>query len=250
MNLCPLCNLKNADKKNSHIIPKFLGKPLFVKTGPRYTLQIDQTGRNKKKQDIPKQDFLICIECENRIAILETYFSKKFITINDYINRKDKFEIIESGPNKILKCLDFSPALYNLFWYSIIWRLSITSSHMFRNFKLPKKIELELGSYLNKNLQLTHKELLKNLCQLTSFPKFNLTGIKPIKKDRTFTGILTAFPLSKTHYGIFTSDIIVYFYLEKNDTKNKEVNILLANANQWKELSSSVLRLLNKNNQH
>ncbi|RMB60488.1 hypothetical protein EAX61_06610 [Dokdonia sinensis] len=234
-----------------------MGKDLFKNVKPRHSLQVDRSGKAVKVQDIPKQDFLFCSVCEKRIEILETYFARKLIAINDYRNRKEKFEEIEIGPNKILVCLDLNPLMFKLFYFSMIWRLSITANSIFKNFKLPKKIELEIGSFLDVNLKPTHKELLKNLSVIQSFPSYHLMAYKRKDGPKKFAGILTAFQMSKDHFGVFTSDIILFFHLNENkiDTisrlisnkENKLVKFILADSEQWRNVSLSIVqhRLLN-----
>ncbi len=259
MKTCPLCHNNPADKKNSHIIPKFLGKPLFERTKHRHSLQVDKKGKTKKIQDIPKEDFLICEICEKRFEVLETYFSKKLIGLRDYNNRKDKFEILKIGSNNILKCLDLDPFLFKLFYYSMIWRLSITSHSIFNNFQLPSEIELEIGTFLNDNLFEKHQELLQNFKSIKNYPEFHLIAYKPEAGNKDFSGILTAFQMSDDHYGIFMSDMILFFYLNNNkidhlleliSNKGKgNVKFIIANSIQWRDISSAVVhhRLLNKN---
>jgi len=257
MKLCPLCNTNPADKKNSHIIPKFLGKDLFKNINPRHTLQVNKSGKHRKIQDIPKQDFLVCTSCEKRFEILETYFSRKLISINDYTNKKEKFEISDIGPNEILTCLDLNPSLFKLFYYSMIWRLSLTSHFVFENFKLPNEVESEIGLFLDKNLYSTHQALLDNLNSIKSLPEYHLVAYKHKDKQKNFIGILTAFQMSKDHFGIFTSDMILFFYLNNNkidfltnlisNKQNEIVKFVLADSIQWKDISSAVVkhRLLN-----
>ncbi|WP_299432025.1 hypothetical protein [uncultured Maribacter sp.] len=234
-----------------------MGKPLFKNIKPGNIFQVNKSGKTRKIQDIPKQDFLICTVCEKRMEILETYFAKKLVSINDYNNRKDKFKIIKIGPNEILNCLDIDPLLFKLFYFSIIWRVSVTSNSSFKNFKLPIKIESEIGSFLNDNLFSSHKNLLKNLSLIKSYPKYHLIVYKNKEAKSLFSGILTAFRMSEDHFGIFTSDMILFFYLNDNKIdylseliSNKEdgkVKFVLTNSNQWKDINLAVIehRLLN-----
>ena len=258
MNLCSLCTTKPANKKKSHIIPKFLGKPLFNDPRARHAFQVDKKGKYRKIQDIPKQDFLICSDCEKRIEILETYFSRKLNSINDYNNRKEKFKISKIGPNEILNCLDVNPTLFKLFYFSIIWRLSMTTHPNFRSFKLPNEVESEIGVFLNNNLYLTHKKLLENLNSIEKYPQYHLMAYKSKNIKNEFSGILTAFQMSNDHYGIFTSDIILFFYLNENkidflsrqisNKSNNKVKFVLADSSQWRSISLALIehRLLEK----
>ncbi len=251
MNLCPLCNINTADKKNSHIIPKFLGKALFENIKPRFIYELDKSGKHRKRQDIPKQDFLICSFCEKRLGILETYVARKITSINNYTNEKSKFEIFNIGPNEILNCLKFNPLIFKLFCFSLIWRLSITSNPIFKNFKLPVELELEMSLFLNANLLPTHRELLENLKTIEKYPEYHLIAYKQKKVLREFVGVLTAFQMSEDHYGIFIGDIILLFYLNDNridhqtnlisNKENAMVKFVLANSIQWKKINSEII---------
>ncbi len=53
--ICELCKVKYADKKNSHIIPKFLGKGLFADTAPRHSISISKEGKQKKNKILQKK---------------------------------------------------------------------------------------------------------------------------------------------------------------------------------------------------
>ena len=258
MKICPLCKINQADNKNSHIIPKFLGKPLFEKIKPRHTLQLNKKGKARKIQDIPKEDNLICKSCEKRFEVLETYFSRKLVGLRNYNNKKDKFELSSIGPNTILKCMDLDPLLFKLFCYSLIWRISVTTNPLFKNFQLPKEIEIDLRNFLNKNLFEKHQELLNNLKSIEKYPDYHLLAFKPEAGNKDFIGILTAFQMSKDHYGIFTSDMILYFYIDDesigqllrsfSNNEDNNVQFVIANSSQWKELSSSVVRYRLLNN--
>ena len=133
----------------------------------------------------------------------------------------------------------------------------MTSNPLFKNFKLPKEVESEIRIFLNTNLYATHNELLKNLNSIKKYPQYHLMAYKPKDGPKKFTGILTAFQMSDDHYGIFTSDMILFFYLNENKMdfqskliSNKDngiVKFILADSVQWKNISSAVVnhRLLN-----
>ena len=150
-----------------------------------------------------------------------------------------------------------NPFLFKLFYFSIIWRLSITSNPLFENFKLPENVELEIGNFLNENLYSVHQDLLKGFESIQIYPEYHLMAYKPKTGRRNFTGILTAFQMSEDHYGIFTSDMILFFHLNENKIDNlsklisnkgiDNVKFILADSTQWKGIGSAVVkhRLLN-----
>lgn len=137
MNKCRLCGNKIADKKGSHIVPHFLLKRIENiegKTGRDYELGFTIEKLNSKAhfgravnpekleeifgeitdKDIEENkhplvvDNFFCTDCEKRLAIIETEYSKTIETkaTSDY----------ESG-------VSFAKGL--LFWASLIWRMSI-----------------------------------------------------------------------------------------------------------------------------
>lgn len=252
MKICPLCEINEADNENSHIIPKFLGKPLFEKSKPRHSLQINRNGKILKTQDTPKEDHLICSSCEKRFEVLETYFARKLISINDYNNRKEKFKIYEISPNKVLECLDLNSSIFKLFYYSILWRISVCTHPMFTNFKLSNFVETTIRSFLDKNLFDSHKELLRNIDNIINSPDFEFIAYKPQAGKREFKGIFTAFQMSDDCYSIFTSDIIFYFYTKEDNLRNipkhllnsgnQNIKFVLADSLQWSKLSDAVIR--------
>lgn len=69
IDICLLCNEKNSTKKNSHLIPKFFGKGIFYGTKPRYGILIDNNGTTTKIQDIIKEDYLFCADCEKGFSV-------------------------------------------------------------------------------------------------------------------------------------------------------------------------------------
>src|SRR5690606_9376272 len=92
MPLCKLCLNNEADKRNSHIIPKFMGKRLF-ESKPKHGIQIDIRGKQSKIQDIPKEHYIFCSKCEKRFSRLEHYFSLKINSIHNHSNEKNRFKI-------------------------------------------------------------------------------------------------------------------------------------------------------------
>ncbi|MBN1414342.1 MAG: hypothetical protein JW973_04520 [Bacteroidales bacterium] len=137
MNKCRLCNTKDAEKKGSHIVPHFLLKRIENiegKTGRDYELgftieklnakshfgrsvqpeKLEETFGEISDKDIEKNehplivDNFFCIDCENRLAVIESEYAKTTET-------KDTREY-ESG---------ICSAIGILFWASVIWRMSI-----------------------------------------------------------------------------------------------------------------------------
>lgn len=82
-NICSLCH-ESKELKESHFIPKFVGKWLKRTSATGYLRNIDNI--NKRQQDILK-DYLLCNDCELLFSGWEKQFSEKmFIPFLDQKN--------------------------------------------------------------------------------------------------------------------------------------------------------------------
>jgi hypothetical protein len=141
---CLLCGIKPAIKKNSHIIPKFISSDfLGDKTGKKGYVIDSKTGIKKTIQDSPKEDYILCDDCEAYFSVIETEVAqeiKRLHSENSGIITEPI--VIESAviPEKI----------FHLFYFSQFWRASISNHEIFKSFKLSEDIEKHLRDELNK----------------------------------------------------------------------------------------------------
>lgn len=253
---CKLCLTREADKPNSHIIPKFLAKRLFESTKPRHSIAIDREGRNSKIQDTPKEDFILCKFCEKRLEYLETLISKKITAINNYDNLKDKFKLVEYGNNKILECLNINPIAFKIFIFSLVWRASVTSLNIFESFKLDDETERNLRTVLNEKLKNSHSKLIRSLSESKDFSNYHYCVFKPLVRNEFSRGIFTSYKMNKFQFGIFTVDFIIFFfsnsknmnpaYNQISNYQNEKLLITLTNIDDWKHLNELVVHKMLK----
>ena len=71
--LCKLCQ-NNDDLRNSHILPRFLGKYLKDTSATGYLMTIDKNGKPSRSQDLYKSK-LLCSGCESILNEAETFFA-------------------------------------------------------------------------------------------------------------------------------------------------------------------------------
>jgi len=71
--LCKLC-LNSDDLKDSHVLPRFLGKYLKNMSATGYLMAIDTEGRPSRSQDLYKMK-LLCSGCELILNEAETFFA-------------------------------------------------------------------------------------------------------------------------------------------------------------------------------
>jgi len=179
IDLCLLCQTNTANKKNSHILPKFLANGfLGTKGKPQKGFSISisinsDKNRIKTIQDSPKEDFILCEDCEAYFSLLEGIVSDTFI--NWKLNASE--EMLKSVPislnlgisDEILK------KTLHVFNYSIFWRASISSCNLFQHFKIEKKFENELRETLNNYRASKKAEYLQLLNSNSSFKIFPIS---------------------------------------------------------------------------
>ena len=248
MQTCKLCRERIADKKNSHIIPKFMCKRLFEGTKPRYTVQISKDGIQTKLQDIPKEDYILCSWCEKRLEKLETYFSRVFIEVNSLQNARRKYKLEKVENEEILYCEEINPSLFYLFFYSLIWRSSVSKNILFDTFTIENSVEEEIRFFLNNNLRECHSDLLEHSKKIQNVPNYYLCLVKPKNKTR---GIFSAYNFGPNSYAIYTVDYALFFYTNENDcilahkifgnSRNEIFKIFIGNDKSWKKLNSLVV---------
>ena len=250
---CTLCKVNPADKNNSHIIPKFMSKRLFDNTNPRHSLAIDKNGKQQRLQDTPKENKILCSNCELRIEKLETYFAKFFTEINNLGSARRQYSIEIQNDNEILHCKDLDPNIFKLFIFSLVWRCSISNLSDFENFKLDLLIEEELRMFLNSNLKTSHSELMQSIVEVQIVPHYHFCITKPKNKTR---GIFTAFNFAPESFTIFTVDYAIFFYTNDNpyvpvhknfsNRENEPVRIILGDDKNWLELNKTIVNLMYK----
>lgn len=255
---CKLCLRAEADKRNSHIIPKFMGKRIFENKS-RHGIQIDITGKQRKIQSIPNEDFIFCFNCEKRFEILETHFARKLESVHNYTNEKRKFRIHHGGENSLLECLKLSYDALNLFNYSMVWRASISDHFLLKKYKLPEVNEKKLREFLDTNLFPSHSALLKNLEVIQDDTSLNSYFFKCTVKNEFSRGYFSAYQIDENAFGLFLVDLIVYTYTDErsipnaikviSDIQEKNALIVMTSIENWKKLNkASIASFMNKIN--
>lgn len=254
---CKLCIKDEADKKNSHIIPKFMGKRLFEMSQPRHSLRINIQGKFDKIQDTPKEDYIFCSRCEKRFARLEHYFSIKLTSINNYENEREKYIIKTPGNNTVLECLKIPHTGLKLFIYSLVWKTSVSSLFEFLKFKLPPSKEEELRIFLDSNLTESHSDLMTNFIKIKVDSNFDSFVFKCIVKNEYSRGIYTAYEFGEGKFGIFLVDFIIFYYIDNSkiptelrlisDMQQENALIVMADIPRWKKINFAPLENIGKN---
>jgi hypothetical protein len=146
-NLCLLCEEQAASKKNSHIISKFIGKAILKDGGRNKAYVLDTSKPHSKpkiQQDSPKEDHILCPDCEKYFEILETYVAEHLFKriLKDKYN--DKFEYSENeGGVEYATCKELNSRLYRLFILSLFWRCNIATVEPFNSFSINESDQIK-----------------------------------------------------------------------------------------------------------
>jgi hypothetical protein len=253
---CKLCLDHPADKKNSHIIPKFMCKGLFETTGTRHALYINRHGKGKKIQDTPKENNILCSTCEKRIEILETHFARAVEEIHIYKNLPEKFSLFKIGIQDFIECNDIHPTLFKLFLYSLVWRASISNLFEHLPFKLSVTAEEGIRDFLNCNLSVDKSSLFEALNKINNIPLYHSCIIKPKERSATSRGIFSISSMSETSHILLLIDFAIFFYTDDtslgkvierfSNKQNEKVIVVLGEKESWLDLHQLYLsKMLN-----
>lgn len=245
---CLLCLTNEPNKRNSHIVPKFLTKGLFSLEHHRKTLTIHKTGKSRLLQDTPKEDFILCVNCEKRIEVIETEFAPIIRNIHNYRKRPVDFEHVIQGQMEYLRCISVDASLFNLFFYSIIWRLSVSRLDSYGTLKLPLAVEEDIRSFLHNNLCLTKRELMTKVRNEIVSPAYHIVLIKPKIKTDPSGGMLSAHSYNEVEHLITLVDFVLFFFVNEHviqpslkqitNSLNPTFLIGIGDNKHWIELNS------------
>lgn len=251
-NICKLCKLEIADKKNSHIISKFLGKGLFDGKNNKYTLQI-KVGKAIKVQDTVKEDNILCTSCEKIIEKVETYSANSLARLQLYKKLPNEFIVNSLGNLDTLECNNINPYIFKLFVYSLIFRISISKNEAYSSFLLEENIIEEIRVFLCNNLKFIENYKTSPNLFLTT-PDYHFVVYMKEDMSKGIRGVQGAVG-GNNNYCTMLGDYIIFFYTRDNVIKqylkifsnkqNNHVNIILQSSSQWQDFMFNVLSKYN-----
>jgi len=117
---CRLCN-REAELRNSHIVPEFLYKPMY---DDKHRFLLISSDPNRREEFIQKglREKLLCHQCEQRFSVWENY-GRGVIYGGAMLRTKQ-----EPG---CLRLKDVDYAKFRLFLHSLLWRMSVSEHHFF-----------------------------------------------------------------------------------------------------------------------
>jgi hypothetical protein len=231
MTHCSLCQIKEATKTNSHIFPKFMGESMLItKDSKRKGFKISsKDGISKKSaQDTPKEDFLLCPDCESLLDHkYENPFAKYFYNTREY--PRSYFTVIIRNRHlyRVYYKLDFES--FTKFFYSIIFRASISNHENLNYYKLATDIHEKIRRIILDEIPFESLPLYIFTCPRNPFPTGNFIGAFTYNSNIHFFGVnefilILDFSSNKTFDKLFPG---VY------NPKYNSVRVLTLPYNYW-----------------
>lgn len=248
---CLLCKEDLSTQRNSHTIPKFFGQGLFYGTLPKHSLLLTKEGKMQKVQDTLKEDYLFCPTCEKGFNTLETYCSLRLERYND-LRFSSQFQHYKFGDFEYFDCIEINIKVFNLFIYSIVWRVSISDNYGFLGFKLPVSEEEKLRLVLKETSSKSQEDLFGKIDQMTSLPEHSHVIIRPSKKLRPPSSMLSAASYNDIIHQVHLVDYVLFylttrtiltqrFELIDNNRVDGFVHIGLTKIDDWKKFNKTMI---------
>ena len=232
---CLLCLINLATKTKSHIYPKFISTNFLGPKGtPRRGFSLSSETQSRQKppeviQDSPKEDYILCEECEAFFSVLEGIASDVFanwrtkVASGEYIQKSiiDDMDIVE--------CNSADKRTIHLFVYSIFWRVSVSEIELFENARLEKGFEEELRLLLmayRYSKRIDYSTSLEAAPNFRFFPNTILTA----KSFKDETANLLFAPFSSNPYCLVVDRFAFMLYRVPTDMKVDFIRNLSNNA--------------------
>lgn len=241
---CRLCLTDNAVSTKSHYISKFLRDDLF-ENGQSLLINKDFTRR--KINDIPKDSFIFCNNCEQKFSLVETVSSKILENIDKKSNYNNLYQIKFENGNHLVE-LNRHQTIFNLFIISLFWRASIAKDKLFEKFHFPDDFENHVRQVLHQHLKSSKSEYDINIDFNIGF---KYVFIKPEVRNSYSRGHMSACSVSKSLHMLFLVNFYICAYLD-HENQNKFIDqycnsnlynctLALSDVPRWKALNKITL---------
>ncbi len=259
---CLLCKANKADKTNSHIIPKFLGKDIFNDGNEAYTISsAEMAERPAIVQSSPKESHILCSECESYFSVIETSIANGIYKDLWDDKKKVDFTFVPLDGNAtiwISKATE--PKQFQLFIYSIVWRMFVTSNTLFKHFKASSKVIEALRSCLIGYKATNAKDFLENTSKILvpmTPSKFLIHTCEIIAADGT-SNLLAPIPRANPYY-VFMNRWTLMISFGANDYQdafkqsnnivpsNDKIRIVKFKEAAWEAYRRTFINILTRN---
>jgi hypothetical protein len=242
--ICLLCQASEASKKQSHILPDFFTKNIFRDPSKRRYLVTNGLAVTGKPSSTPKEAYLLCNICEEKLGALEQVISLVLPKMLEELRSRDDFssDIREHH----LESIGIEPALFHLFAYSLLWRAHVTQKTEFTYLTLSDKHAEELRQTLNTCLHTKKESMIEAMVSLypDRLPVFYQTMMvhkKPRNESQTIIGIGWSYD-SNYGYRLYSPDFLFKFSASDEDISMEPRgatqlgSVVAINPNDWQNI--------------
>lgn len=230
MPLCAICLQREADQTGSHMLSAFIIESTVGERGKEKAYLIDDEPnfdyRNNTGATPVVEDYLFCRGCEQRMSYIEGYICREY---RDKIKTKrfaQGFRDIHLHEQQdfIREAKNVEPLVFILLIATLLFRISLSSSKLFREFELRPDEQERLRVLINEALPAyeNFKVKIKNnkyISELNQKPEL-FEGLYYIictydHLENPTEGYNLAHPEFRLPYNIMLGQIIVFFFFEK-----------------------------------
>lgn len=247
---CLLCQANAANKTNSHILPRFISTGFFGAKGAQrrgfaFNGENELSLKPRAVQDSPKENYILCDECEYYFSLLETASapSLKFWKAKVASGKFKKTNI--KSYLKVVEMATPNPVIMRLLVYSMFWRATVSSLEIFQDYVLDPGLTESLRSTLLEFKALTNSDLDANLKarNITMHPYTIITAES--YKDETAnvlaainSGNPASLNVDKFGFILFKAegDISEQVMADFSNAKLNENQIMVVSEHLWEEV--------------
>lgn len=248
---CKLCDTEDANQSNSHVVSKFLGIEILGDKQKRTGFSHTSKTVPRPVQDLPKEDFIYCENCEKKFGSVETIIASalKKNTTTQFNRNYDRI-----ADDKIMP-ISISNREILIFVYINFFRLHNSKLRGLAEFKLEpsiySRIKLTLNDCLATKLSTTKK--LINECVFDFIP---VTIVTPHPSADPTKSFFSAYITTEHKTGmIICGNWILYIYQNKSVKEDNRIKSYMyrideknnffqfVNTSDW----ISILRILTGN---
>lgn len=248
MKLCRLCLINEANQKNSHIIPRFF--KWFISNDKRQMLFYNlKSQKEQLKQELPRVDFLLCSDCENKLSKIEKHCSILFSKFHkiDFARSFPSITTLFEGKSVSYRVASYLDSYtFSLFIISIVWRAA-NSENPFK-ISLPnsfnEKIRKQLCDYFIDN-NIRHKDYYSYVIITPEH-----ISKRPFSNISIVNAGVSIILLSLGHFMInFSTDMCYpetelsyYMYALQNGNSSETLKIGTGNIDTWNKHNENLIK--------
>lgn len=199
-----------------------MGKTILGESGPRKGYILDSSKPHVKPrtfQDSPKENYILCPDCEKYFEFLETYVAENFSKrlLNERFNTSFDYKTNEGGVEYAI-CKELDTKVLRLFIVSLFWRCGISNEEPFTSFKIDSEDKLREFLQHSNSTDILSIKSKKAHSFLHEFP---IVVMRPKNSHDPTGNFFYANGENDNLYQLLLNEYIFFFSLEMNSALQK-----------------------------